>query len=208
MLSLGWWWETPTKRLYSRRTTTMMTTICGINSPWNWTMDLADQIDDYICSFEGLGDLTMDSLAIFIFLWAVLALFSVWLIKLLYNKYLNKDKSSSAANSRQTSVAPTSGSPSSVAGKTEKRLSEPRDLLATKSKVEDLSKPLTGGSGGRGRSSASPLNSAGQLPAVHVAGWCDRAPLDQRTARSAMSHRHRMSWVQKRWVNTYISIQI
>ncbi|XP_065719083.2 uncharacterized protein [Drosophila suzukii] len=124
-------------------------------------MDLADQIDDYICSFEGLGDLTMDSLAIFIFLWAVLALFSVWLIKLLYNKYLNKDKSSSAANSRQTSVAPTSGSPSSVAGKTEKRLSEPRDLLATKSKVEDLSKPLTGGSGGRGRSSASPLNTAG-----------------------------------------------
>ncbi|XP_017051676.1 LOW QUALITY PROTEIN: uncharacterized protein LOC108095189 [Drosophila ficusphila] len=124
-------------------------------------MDLADQIDDYICSFEGLGDLTMDSLAIFIFLWAVLALFSVWLIKLLYHKYLNKDKASSAANSRQTSVAPTSGSPSSIAGKTEKRLSEPRDLLATKSKVEDLSKPLTGGSGGRGRSSASPLNSGG-----------------------------------------------
>ncbi|XP_052843295.1 uncharacterized protein LOC128256758 isoform X16 [Drosophila gunungcola] len=124
-------------------------------------MDLADQIDDYICSFEGLGDLTMDSLAIFIFLWAVLALFSVWLIKLLYHKYLNKDKSSSAANSRQTSVAPTSGSPSSAAGKTEKRLSEPRDLLATKSKVEDLSKPLTGGSAGRGRSSASPLNTGG-----------------------------------------------
>ncbi|KMY95029.1 uncharacterized protein LOC6735220 isoform X17 [Drosophila simulans] len=126
-------------------------------------MDLADQIDDYICSFEGLGDLTMDSLAIFIFLWAVLALFSVWLIKLLYHKYLNKDKSASAANSRQTSVAPTSGSPTSVAGKTEKRLSEPRDLLATKSKVEglDLSKPLGGASGGRGRSSASPLNTAG-----------------------------------------------
>ncbi|XP_044312484.1 uncharacterized protein LOC108051827 isoform X6 [Drosophila rhopaloa] len=124
-------------------------------------MDLADQIDDYICSFEGLGDLTMDSLAIFIFLWAVLALFSVWLIKLLYHKYLNKDKTASAANSRQTSVAPTSGSPSSTAGKTEKRLSEPRDLLATKSKVDDLSKPLTGGSGGRGRSSASPLNAAG-----------------------------------------------
>ncbi|XP_026835789.1 uncharacterized protein LOC6547098 isoform X5 [Drosophila erecta] len=126
-------------------------------------MDLADQIDDYICSFEGLGDLTMDSLAIFIFLWAVLALFSVWLIKLLYHKYLNKDKAASAANSRQTSVAPTSGSPSSGAGKTEKRLSEPRDLLATKSKVEslDLSKPLTGASAGRGRSSASPLNTGG-----------------------------------------------
>ncbi|XP_020810041.1 uncharacterized protein LOC110185488 isoform X19 [Drosophila serrata] len=133
-------------------------------------MDLADQIDDYICSFEGIGDLTMDSLAIFIFLWAVLALFSVWLIKLLYHKYLNKaNKSPSAANSRQSSVAPGSGSVSgSPTGKPEKRLSEPRDLLATKSKVEDLSKPLAGGisSGGRGRSSASPLNSAGSLGAA------------------------------------------
>ncbi|XP_017033376.1 uncharacterized protein [Drosophila kikkawai] len=137
-------------------------------------MDLADQIDDYICSFEGIGDLTMDSLAIFIFLWAVLALFSVWLIKLLYHKYLNKaNKSPSAANSRQSSVAPGSGSVSgSPSGKTEKRLSEPRDLVATKSKVEDLSKPLTGGvsSGGRGRSSASPLNSAGPLGAAGAAG--------------------------------------
>ncbi|XP_034103755.1 uncharacterized protein LOC117567707 isoform X18 [Drosophila albomicans] len=119
-------------------------------------MDLADQIDDYICSFEGLGDLTMDSLAMFIFLWAVLALFSVWLCKLLYHKYLNKGANApvSASNSRQSSVAPTT-----VGGaKTEKRLSEPRELMATKSKIDDLSKPLTGGaSGGRGRSSASPM---------------------------------------------------
>ncbi|XP_017146921.1 uncharacterized protein LOC108158777 isoform X5 [Drosophila miranda] len=122
-------------------------------------MDLADQIDDYICSFEGLGDLTMDSLAIFIFLWAVLALFSVWLCKLLYRKYLNKEKTPSAANSRQSSVAP--GAAALALGgssKPEKRLSEPRDMLATKSKVEDLSKPLTGASAGRGRSSASPLS--------------------------------------------------
>ncbi|KRF99148.1 uncharacterized protein Dwil_GK17967, isoform K [Drosophila willistoni] len=121
-------------------------------------MDLADQIDDYICSFEGLGDLTMDSLAMFIFLWAVLALFSVWLCKLLYSKYLNK-KPASAANSRQSSVAPgglSTGS-GSATGKPEKRLSEPRDLMATKTKVDDLAKPLVGGiSAGRGRSSASP----------------------------------------------------
>ncbi|XP_034142235.1 uncharacterized protein LOC117592447 isoform X7 [Drosophila guanche] len=120
-------------------------------------MDLADQIDDYICSFEGLGDLTMDSLAIFIFLWAVLALFSVWLCKLLYHKYLNKEKPTSAANSRQSSVVPGAAAVVS-SSKPEKRLSEPRDMLATKSKVEDLSKPLTGGSAGRGRSSASPLS--------------------------------------------------
>lgn len=126
-------------------------------------MDLADQIDDYICSFEGLGDLTMDSLAMFIFLWAVLALFSVWLCKLLYHKYLNKGATNpaSASNSRQSSVAPGSSSTSST--KTEKRLSEPRDLLATKSKVDDLSKAPTGGAGsaGRGRSTASPIGGAG-----------------------------------------------
>ncbi|XP_017959855.1 uncharacterized protein LOC108653680 isoform X14 [Drosophila navojoa] len=107
----------------------------------------------------------MDSLAIFIFLWAVLALFSVWLCKLLYHKYLNKGANAaastgSAGNSRQGSVAP------GAAGKPEKRLSEPRDLLATKSKVEDLSKPLTGaggagaGAAGRGRSTASPMGGA------------------------------------------------
>ncbi|XP_017868016.1 PREDICTED: uncharacterized protein LOC108616967 isoform X13 [Drosophila arizonae] len=109
----------------------------------------------------------MDSLAIFIFLWAVLALFSVWLCKLLYHKYLNKGANAaastgSAGNSRQSSVAP------GAAGKPEKRLSEPRDLLATKSKVEDLSKPLTGAAGGaagggaagRGRSTASPMGGA------------------------------------------------
>ncbi|XP_030081210.1 uncharacterized protein LOC111597922 isoform X17 [Drosophila hydei] len=141
-------------------------------------MDLADQIDDYICSFEGLGDLTMDSLAMFIFLWAVLALFSVWLCKLLYHKYLNKGANaaavSSAGNSRQSSVAP------GGAAKTEKRLSEPRDLLATKSKVEDLSKPLTGGGGagsaGRGRSTASPMGGAAAGPRRRVVRQSSTGP--------------------------------
>ncbi|XP_073814205.1 uncharacterized protein isoform X38 [Musca autumnalis] len=111
-------------------------------------MDLADQIDDYICTFEGLGDITMDSLAMFIFIWAVLALFLVWLCKFLYQKYMVKDKPVSASNSRQSSVAPGAGGV-----KTEKRLSEPRDILASKSEIKDLlSKPSAGGAvGGRGR---------------------------------------------------------
>ncbi|XP_013097649.2 uncharacterized protein LOC106080706 isoform X12 [Stomoxys calcitrans] len=108
-------------------------------------MDLADQIDDYICTFEGLGDITMDSLAMFIFLWAVLALFLVWLCKFLYQKYMVKEKPVSASNSRQSSVAP------GGVAKTEKRLSEPRDILASKTEVKDLlSKPSAGGVG-RGR---------------------------------------------------------
>ncbi|KAI8116898.1 Protein kinase C-like 3 [Lucilia cuprina] len=106
-------------------------------------MDLADQIDDYICTFEGLGDITMDSLAMFIFIWAVLALFLVWLCKFLYQKYVLKDKPASAANSRQSSVAP-------GGIKTEKRLSEPREILSSKSEIKDLLAKPTGGSG-RGR---------------------------------------------------------
>ncbi|XP_065366871.1 uncharacterized protein LOC135959756 isoform X4 [Calliphora vicina] len=109
-------------------------------------MDLADQVDDYICTFEGLGDITMDSLAMFIFIWAVLALFLVWLCKFLYQKYVLKDKPASATNSRQSSVAPGAGGI-----KTEKRLSEPREILASKSEIKDLlTKPAAGGSG-RGR---------------------------------------------------------
>lgn len=117
-------------------------------------MDLADQIDDYICTFEGLGDITMDSLAMFIFIWAVLALFLVWLCKFLYQKYVVKDnKPTSASNSRQGSVAPGSGS----VIKTEKRLSEPRDILASKSEMKDLLAKPSGG-GGRGR---TPVGGAG-----------------------------------------------
>ncbi|XP_037896011.1 uncharacterized protein LOC119641413 isoform X15 [Glossina fuscipes] len=101
-------------------------------------MDLADQIDDYICSFEGLGDITMDSLAIFIFLWAVLALFSLWLCKYLYQKY-SKEKEAAGATtpSRQSSVGPGTG-------KAEKtRLSEPREIQASKTDMKELmlSKP-------------------------------------------------------------------
>ncbi|XP_073814180.1 uncharacterized protein isoform X18 [Musca autumnalis] len=90
----------------------------------------------------------MDSLAMFIFIWAVLALFLVWLCKFLYQKYMVKDKPVSASNSRQSSVAPGAGGV-----KTEKRLSEPRDILASKSEIKDLlSKPSAGGAvGGRGR---------------------------------------------------------
>lgn len=84
-------------------------------------MDLADQIDDYICSFEGLGDITMDSLAMFVFIWAVVALFIIWLCKFVYNKYVNKEQpSSNATNSTKLN------------GDKPKRLSEPKEILASK----------------------------------------------------------------------------
>lgn len=124
-------------------------------------MDLADQIDDYICSFEGLGDITMDSLAIFIFLWAVLALFSLWLCKYLYQKYSKeKEVAGTTTPSRQGSVGP-------GVGKAEKtRLSEPREIQASKTDMKELmlSKPTaTAGAVGAGaaRSVKTPTGAPG-----------------------------------------------
>lgn len=68
--------------------------------------DLADQIDDYICTFDGVGDLTMDTLAMFIFGWGLLALFLLWLCKFLYNKYVKKDGLVSSVDSSKFGISP------------------------------------------------------------------------------------------------------
>lgn len=57
--------------------------------------DLADLIDEYICTFDGVGDLTMDTLAMVIFAWGVCALFLLWLCKFIYNNYTQKGASHS-----------------------------------------------------------------------------------------------------------------
>lgn len=85
--------------------------------------DLADQIDDYICSFEGVGDLTMDTLAMLIFAWAVVALFLVWLCKFLYTKYVKKSDTT-------TVIVDTSKIGTSPSEKIRK--SEPKELSASK----------------------------------------------------------------------------
>ncbi|KAL5285688.1 C2CD2 family protein [Megaselia abdita] len=107
-------------------------------------MDLADQIDDYICSFEGLGDITMDSLAMFVFIWAVLALFILWLCKFLYNKYVNKEQQSST-----TTIS------SKLNGDKPKRLSEPKEILASKEVKETTAAIKSQGALSRGRLGSS-----------------------------------------------------
>jgi hypothetical protein len=82
-------------------------------------MDLADQVEDYICTFEAIGDLEMDSLIMFVFIWALSVLILLWLGKFLYQKYLAKKQaaltgttstttSSSIPVSPTTNVAPIS----------------------------------------------------------------------------------------------------
>lgn len=91
--------------------------------------DLADQIDDFICTFDGVGDLTMDTLAMLIFAWAVLALFLVWLCKFLYNKYVKKSPATGTVDSSKYGASPSE----------KLRKSEPKEFSTSKDiKVSDF----------------------------------------------------------------------
>ncbi|XP_055317778.1 uncharacterized protein LOC129576560 isoform X10 [Sitodiplosis mosellana] len=98
--------------------------------------DLADQIDDYICTFDAVGDLTMDTLAMFIFGWALLALFLLWLCKFLYNKYVKKDGGAGGAGVDSTKYG--------ISPSEKNRRSESKELSTSKDiKGLDLAaKPL------------------------------------------------------------------
>lgn len=49
--------------------------------------DLTEKIDDLICSFEGGGDLTMDTVAMLIFGWAVFGVMVLAISKYVYGRY-------------------------------------------------------------------------------------------------------------------------
>ncbi|GJQ67752.1 hypothetical protein Trydic_g16555 [Trypoxylus dichotomus] len=55
-------------------------------------MDLAENVDDLICAFDGIGDTTMDTLAMFLFGWILAAFFVLWLGKFVYSKFLAKQQ--------------------------------------------------------------------------------------------------------------------
>lgn len=55
-------------------------------------------VEDLICTFDGSGDTTMDTLAMFIFGWILAALFVLWLGKLLYAKFQAKSTANDARN--------------------------------------------------------------------------------------------------------------
>ncbi|XP_058128948.1 uncharacterized protein LOC131289140 isoform X2 [Anopheles ziemanni] len=126
--------------------------------------DLADQIDDYICVFEGAGDLTMDTFVMLLFALIVVVISLVFVTKLIYDKYVLRkgvtgssgvaaDAGSVAGGvgvgiSGATSGAVSSGaSAAAVAGGT--RVSEPKEVLTSK-KDAILSQVRNGGGGGGG----------------------------------------------------------
>lgn len=72
---------------------------------WNWVLegwrnmaDLADKIDDLICSFEGGGDTTMDTLAMYMFGWMVFGLVVLGIGKYVYGNFI------SGKNSKEKSI--------------------------------------------------------------------------------------------------------
>lgn len=52
--------------------------------------DLTEKIDDLICSFEGGGDITMDTVAMLIFGWAVVALLVLAISKYVHGRFFAK----------------------------------------------------------------------------------------------------------------------
>lgn len=59
-------------------------------------MDLAESVDDLICTFEGTGDTAMDTLAMFVFGWILAALFLLWLGRLIYTSFILKERPADA----------------------------------------------------------------------------------------------------------------
>ncbi|XP_035788776.1 uncharacterized protein LOC118465021 [Anopheles albimanus] len=119
--------------------------------------DLADQIDDYICVFEGAGDLTMDTFVMLLFALIVLVISLVFATKLIYDKYvLRKGTTTSGTEVAGGSTAATPGTAAGVTGAPSSssalaagaRLSEPKEVLTKKDAI--LSQVRNGGSGAMG----------------------------------------------------------
>ncbi|XP_052861238.1 uncharacterized protein LOC128268239 isoform X2 [Anopheles cruzii] len=123
--------------------------------------DLADQIDDYICVFEGAGDLTMDTFVMLLFALIVLVISLVFATKLIYDKYVLRKGATSAAGDAAGVTTTTTVTPgiasvvgaSSVTGTaaaltTGTRASEPKEVLTKKDAI--LSQVRNGGSGAMG----------------------------------------------------------
>ncbi|BES99954.1 Phorbol esters/diacylglycerol Hypothetical protein domain (C1 domain) [Nesidiocoris tenuis] len=58
---------------------------------WRKTMeDLADKIDDLICTFENGADLTMDTVAMYLFLWLIVGLTVVGFGRYVYGRFVSR----------------------------------------------------------------------------------------------------------------------
>lgn len=116
--------------------------------------DLAESIDDLICTFENVANQTMDTLAMIIFLWILIALFVLWLAKFLYNRFIlkrNLAATAAASTSAATPIIPGSALTTPIVATdlkvAETKLSASVDALVEKKIKKFVNSSPKGGSG-------------------------------------------------------------
>lgn len=77
--------------------------------------DLAERVDDLICSFDSTGETTMDTLSMLIFGWMLFGLVVLCVGKYVYNRFVLNELTATAAAA--AAVAASSSSSSSQLGK-------------------------------------------------------------------------------------------
>ncbi|CAG5101209.1 Protein of unknown function [Cotesia congregata] len=77
-----------------------------LESTWTWLAerwgnmaDLAERVDDLICSFDSSGDTTMDTLSMLIFGWMLFGLIVLCIGKYIYNNFVLNEKFGSSSGS-------------------------------------------------------------------------------------------------------------
>lgn len=103
-------------------------------------MDLAESVDDLICTFDGTGDTTMDTLAMLVFGWILAALFVLWLGRLIYGRFVAKEKSNEA---KLMKIEPSKATVTATAA-----VEAPADAVDGKGLRKTASVPKSGKSGG------------------------------------------------------------
>ncbi|XP_049775583.1 phospholipid transfer protein C2CD2L isoform X1 [Schistocerca cancellata] len=99
---------------------------------WNWLSqlwgsmaDLADRIDDLICSFEGGGDTTMDTVAMLMFGWMIFGLCVLAIGRYVYGRFL----SAPAGAAADKPAAAVSAAASAVAASDEAKEAHPKPVV-------------------------------------------------------------------------------
>lgn len=124
--------------------------------------DLAERVDDLICSFDSTGETTMDTLSMLIFGWMLFGLVVLCVGKYVYNRFVLNELTAAAA----VSVASSSPSSSSQLGKdgyesvvttstgagtiVGKLLDKSKSVSPSSTSSSSLTRAGTGGAGGSG----------------------------------------------------------
>ncbi|XP_011869550.1 PREDICTED: uncharacterized protein LOC105562960 isoform X3 [Vollenhovia emeryi] len=95
-----------------------------LESNWTWLAerwgnmaDLAERVDDLICSFDSTGETTMDTLSMLIFGWMLFGLVVLCVGKYVYNRFVLNDLTAATTAATASSLSSSSSTSSSQLGK-------------------------------------------------------------------------------------------